>query len=120
MVRRNQPNASFSSFASVKFPVHFCSSLWLAQILRPYGIKPKTIWIGDQAAKGYLEDDFTETFQRYIARTAALAYVNELRASGEKEEEPKAEDGEPVQDTGCAEPRAACDSGARWRRETAA
>src|SRR2546421_9014950 len=39
---------------------------WLAQQLRPYGIKPRTIWIGDQQAKGYAEEDFHEAFRRYI------------------------------------------------------
>jgi hypothetical protein len=36
--------------------------------LRPYGIKPKTLWIGDAAARGYLLEDFEPVFPRYISR----------------------------------------------------
>ena len=32
---------------------------WLAKQLRPYGVSPRTIRIGDAVAKGYLEEDFT-------------------------------------------------------------
>jgi len=44
------------------------NDLWLAHQLRPYGIRPKTIWIGDEHAKGYLEEDFTDAFRRYIPK----------------------------------------------------
>jgi hypothetical protein len=49
---------------------------WLAQQLRPYGIKSKTIRIGEQLAKGYVQEDFLETFRRYIPKSA----VEELKA----------------------------------------
>jgi putative DNA primase/helicase len=42
------------------------SELWLSHQLRPYGIRPKTMWIGEQAAKGYLLEDFGEVFRRYL------------------------------------------------------
>ena len=42
---------------------------WLAHRLRPYGIKTKTIWIGETSDKGYLMDDFKEVFHRYITPT---------------------------------------------------
>ena len=42
---------------------------WLASQLRPYGVRPKTIWIGEVAAKGYLREDFKEVFQPYIPRS---------------------------------------------------
>jgi hypothetical protein len=42
---------------------------WLAGQLRPYGIRPKTIWIGKIPAKGYLKEDFAEAFRRYIPRS---------------------------------------------------
>src|SRR3954463_3262964 len=29
------------------------TELWLAQRLRPYGVRPKTLWIGERAGKGY-------------------------------------------------------------------
>lgn len=42
---------------------------WLARQLRPYGIRPKTIWIGRIVAKGYSKEDFAEAFRRYIPRS---------------------------------------------------
>jgi len=42
---------------------------WLARQLRPYGIRPKTIWIGGIVAKGYLKEEFGEAFRRYIPRS---------------------------------------------------
>jgi hypothetical protein len=62
------------------------TELWLAQQLRPYGVRPKTIWIGDTAAKGYLEDDFTEMFHRYVPRSALKAWVDEEKAGRKKPE----------------------------------
>jgi hypothetical protein len=49
---------------------------WLAQQLRPYGIRPKTIRIGEEVAKGYMQEEFMDTFRRYIPR----AEVEALRA----------------------------------------
>jgi len=45
------------------------TELWLAQKLRPYGIRPKTMWIGDNAAKGYLLPDLLEISRRYVTRS---------------------------------------------------
>ena len=42
------------------------NELWLSQQLRPYGIRPRTIRLGDQTAKGYTKEDFAEVFRRYI------------------------------------------------------
>jgi hypothetical protein len=42
------------------------TDMWLSQQLRPFGIRPKTMWIGEQAAKGYLREDFGEVFRRYL------------------------------------------------------
>lgn len=39
---------------------------WLAKQLSPYGVRPKTIWIGQAQAKGYLAEDFTTVFSRYL------------------------------------------------------
>jgi len=35
--------------------------------LKPYGIQPRTIWINDRSAKGYLREDFEDVFGRYAA-----------------------------------------------------
>ena len=52
------------------------TDMWLAQQLRPYGLRPKSMRIGDQLGKGYLHEDFRETFKRYIPRSE----LEELRA----------------------------------------
>jgi len=40
---------------------------WLATQLERHGIKPRTIRIGNMQAKGYVEEDFEEAFQRYMS-----------------------------------------------------
>jgi putative DNA primase/helicase len=54
---------------------------WLSQQLRPYGIKPKTIWIGDASAKGYVEEDLLDTFRRYISLSDYEAVRAEWQAA---------------------------------------
>ena len=58
----------------------------LADLLRPYGVRPRTIWIGESSAKGYLEEDFTEVFRRYLSKAELQALVAEAQRppSGEK------------------------------------
>jgi hypothetical protein len=63
---------------------------WLGVKLRPYGISPSIISIGDQRARGYIREHFTGVFRRYIPREnveSALAGFDELR---NRPEEPKA------------------------------
>jgi putative DNA primase/helicase len=38
----------------------------LARQLAPYGIRPRSIRMGDTIARGYMEEDFSEAFRRYI------------------------------------------------------
>jgi hypothetical protein len=38
----------------------------IAKLLKPYGIKPKTIRVADETPRGYNADAFTETFARYL------------------------------------------------------
>jgi hypothetical protein len=45
------------------------TELWLAQQLRPYGIRPRTLWIGEAAAKGYVQAEFMDIFRRYITKS---------------------------------------------------
>ncbi len=42
--------------------------LWLAKQLRPFDIHPTTIWIGQQAARGYLHAAFVEPARRYTSK----------------------------------------------------
>jgi hypothetical protein len=46
------------------------TEIWLSQQLRPYGIRPRTMWIGEHAAKGYMREDFAEVFRRYLPKGA--------------------------------------------------
>jgi len=50
---------------------------WLAQQLRPYGIRPRTFRIAGSQAKGYLEEDCMETFRRYIPKSELEALLAE-------------------------------------------
>jgi hypothetical protein len=43
--------------------------MWLASQLRPFGIIPRTLRADDSVAKGYLREDFTEAFRRYIPKS---------------------------------------------------
>jgi Protein of unknown function (DUF3631) len=40
----------------------------LARLLRPYGIRPKSIRVGDGTPKGYTLDDLQDAFARYLAQ----------------------------------------------------
>lgn len=41
------------------------TELRLSALLRPYEIRPRTVWIGEESAKGYLLADFREVVGRY-------------------------------------------------------
>jgi len=58
---------------------------WLAGQLRPYGVRPKTMWIGEEAAKGYLKEDFADVFQRYIPKAQARLWLKELEVTVTRE-----------------------------------
>ncbi len=44
------------------------SEIWLAWQLRPYGLRPRTMWIGEAAAKGYVGAEVMEAARRYVSR----------------------------------------------------
>jgi len=50
---------------------------WLAQQLRPYGVKPRTLWLNGAQAKGYFSQEFTDIFQRYISQSELDALKRE-------------------------------------------
>jgi len=61
------------------------TELSLAQHLRPYGIRPRTMRIDDLRAKGYYKEDFKEVFPRYIPRSeldALLAVSEKAKSQG--------------------------------------
>ena len=41
------------------------TELCLANLLRPYGVRPRSVWIDEQSAKGYAKEDFTDVVGRY-------------------------------------------------------
>ena len=63
------------------------TELWLSQQLRPYGVRPKTIWIGDTSAKGYVQESFMETFRRYITK-ADLELLKSEASSPKEDSDP--------------------------------
>lgn len=60
--------------------------LWLAQQLRPYGVRPRSIWIEGTGSKGYMESDFAEVWPRYVSRSDVEALLVEEEAGKEKAE----------------------------------
>jgi hypothetical protein len=78
----NRPWAEMAGFrgATTNGKGKELTDTWLARQLRPYGIRSKTIWIGEEHAKGYVEEDFTEVFRRYIPRSEIEAWKAEWTA----------------------------------------
>lgn len=72
---------------------------WLSQQLSPYGVRPRTVWIGETSAKGYVEEDLTETFRRYIPKSMAKAFCEEARAADAEKPALPAKPAEPALDT---------------------
>jgi hypothetical protein len=68
------------------------TEIWLAQQLRPYGIKPKTMRIGEMVGKGYVKEDCMDTFRRYIPKSALEELRGEVAGETAKPEETKAEE----------------------------
>ncbi len=52
---------------------------WLARQLRPYGICPLDMRIGEQRGKGYRRSDFRDAFQRYIPPDTFTALLRIFR-----------------------------------------
>jgi hypothetical protein len=63
------------------------TQVWLAQRLRPYGVKPQTIRVGDEVGRGYLASDFTESLKRYVPKLEQEELLSELKWKAVKYEE---------------------------------
>ncbi len=48
----------------------------LARLLKPYGIKPKTVRVGDDTIKGYKRDQFKDAWERYLTTPLPLDTEN--------------------------------------------
>ena len=51
---------------------------WLAQKLRPYGVRPRTVRIGERMAKGYVGLELRDVFRRYIPRSEVYAGMERM------------------------------------------
>ena len=51
------------------------TEMWLANQLRPFGISPRTLRSDDSVAKGYLREDFTEAFRRYLPKSELESFL---------------------------------------------
>jgi uncharacterized protein DUF3631 len=60
------------------------TELWLAQQLRPYGVRPATLRIAGVKAKGYVQADFGEVFRRYIPSSEVEALRAEVMGEESK------------------------------------
>ena len=55
---------------------------WLADRLGPHEIRPRTIWIGEKQAKGYVQEEFEDAFRRSFGPGALESLLAERRAEG--------------------------------------
>jgi hypothetical protein len=60
------------------------NELMLAQMLRPYGVRPRTVWIDGETAKGYVKADFDGVLKRYVPRSEVDALREEVVPECEK------------------------------------
>jgi hypothetical protein len=51
---------------------------WLAQQLRPYGIRPKILRIGEYVGRGYTQTDVEDASRRYVPRSQVEAFKREI------------------------------------------
>jgi hypothetical protein len=51
---------------------------WLAGCLRPYGMKPATMRIGEEVGRGYAQEEFTEAIKRYVPKAEVRGMVDEI------------------------------------------
>jgi len=68
---------------------------WLARQLRPYGVRTRTVWLGEKHAKGYFQADFTEVFRRYIPKSEVEALRAEWKQESESAPQPERADSPP-------------------------
>jgi hypothetical protein len=54
---------------------------WLALQLRPFAIRPRTLWIAETQAKGYYKEDFVDACSRYVTKSQLEALAVEPRPS---------------------------------------
>ena len=80
--------------ASAFFSGKPLNELLLALALRPYGIRPVAIRVGEEVNKGYRVDDFRNCLRRYVPRIDIDARLEEIEANAVLRREAKAEEAE--------------------------
>ncbi|MGZ5544094.1 MAG: DUF3631 domain-containing protein [Limisphaerales bacterium] len=68
---------------TLKKPIN---DLWLAQQLRPYGIRPHSTRIAGVQAKGYYESDMLDAFRRYVPESEINRVQEEIAAEDASEQ----------------------------------
>jgi len=68
---------------------------WLAKLLRPYGIRPSTMRIGEEVGRGYEAEDFVQAIQRYVPKAELKAMLSEARTPQKLEVKAPTGDGPP-------------------------
>ncbi len=64
------------------------TDIWLSRQLRSFDIRPRSIWRGQACAKGYVEEDFHDTFRRYITKSDFDSYMADRRRSAGRSSQP--------------------------------
>ena len=54
------------------------TELWLAQQLRPYGIRPRMMRLAERQSRGYAIAECMEAFRRYIPKSEKDALLSSL------------------------------------------
>jgi len=60
---------------------------WLSIQLRPYEMRPRAMRIGDERAKGYVLEEFTDVFRRYVPMSEVEALRAEMMGDLKEEKE---------------------------------
>jgi hypothetical protein len=80
--------------ASPFFSGKAVNELLLSRALRPYGIKPVTIRVGEEVNRGYRIDDFKNCLRRYVPRMEVDARLQQIQENAVLRREAKAEEAE--------------------------
>ena len=51
---------------------------WLAEHLRPYGIRPRQFRLGDFVRRGYTQSEIQDVCRRYVPRAQVEAFKREM------------------------------------------
>jgi hypothetical protein len=61
------------------------TDMWLAEQLRPFGVRPRLLRVQDRVGKGYMFSDMQELFQRYVPASELERWKEENLEKAEAE-----------------------------------